>query len=74
MLLPEKERQTMLICLERTEPFPSGEIMDILDDSKEITMPLSSNLCKLLLKVATAEFITNHLLPLLKLREGIGEF
>ena len=74
MLLPAKERKTMLIGLEGTEPFPSEEIMDILDDFKETTMPLSSNLRKLVLKVATAEFITKPFLPLLKLREGMGEF
>ena len=74
LLLPEKERETMLIGLNRTKPFPSEEIMDILDDFKETTMPLPSNLRKLLLKVATAELITKPFLPLLKLREGMGEF
>ena len=65
MLLPAKEQKTMLIALEGTEPFPSEEIMDILDDFKETTIPLSSNLRKLVLKVATAEFITKPFIPLL---------
>ena len=74
MLLPQKERETILIGLEGTKQFPSEAIMDILDDFKETTIPLSSNLRKLLLKVATAEFITKPFLPFLKLREGMGEF
>ena len=65
MLLPAKKQKTMLIALEGTEPFPSEEIMDILDDFKETTMPLSSNLRKLVLKVATAEFITKPFILLL---------
>ena len=74
MLLPEKERETMLLGLNGTKPFPLEEIVDILDDFKETTMPSSANLRELLLKVATAEFVTKPFLPLLKLREGMGDF
>ena len=71
MLLPEKEREAMLVGLNSTKPFPLKEMVDILDDFKETTMPLSANLRELLVKVATAKLITKPFLPLLKLtRDG----
>ena len=76
MLLPKKEWEKILIGLEGTKPFPSEKITYILHDFKETTMPLSSNLRKLLLKVGTAEFITKPFPPLLELqsidKRGVG--
>ena len=37
-------------------------------------MPTSANLRALLIKIAKSEFVTKPYLPLLKLREGMGEF
>ena len=73
-LLPEKERETLLTGLHGSGSFPVEEIMDILDDFKESTMPTSANLRTLLIKIAKSEFVTKPYLPLLKLREGMGEF
>lgn len=73
-LLPVKERDTLRNGLNGVGPFPLEEIMDILDDFKETTLPTPANFRSLLIKVATAEFITKPYLPLLKLREGMGEF
>ena len=76
MLLPKKEWEKILIGLEGTKPFSSEKITYILHDFKETTMPLSSNLRKLLLKVGTAEFITKPFPPLLELpsidKRGVG--
>ena len=44
MMLPEKERETVLTGLNGTKPFPLEEIVDILDDFKETTKPSSDNL------------------------------
>lgn len=74
MLLPEKEREAMRNGLNGAKPFPLEEIIDILDDFRETTRPSPYNLRKLLLKIATAEFLTKPFLLLLKLREGMGAF
>lgn len=73
-LLPDKERETLLTGLRGKGPFPVEETIDILDDFKESEMPTSANLRALLIKIAKSEFVTKPYLPLLKLREGMGEF
>ena len=74
MLLPVKERDSVLSGLNGTGRFPLEEILDILDDFKESTMPTPENFRSLLIKVAKSELVTKPYLPLLKLREGMGEF
>ena len=73
MLLPVKERDSVLSGLNGTGRFPLEEILDILDDFKESTMPTPENFRSLLIKVAKSELVTKPYLPLLKLREGMGE-
>ena len=48
-LLPEKERETVVVALKGKQPFPSEEIIDIFADFKETTMPTSANLRNLIL-------------------------
>ena len=74
VFLPEKEREKMFLHLDGTKPFPLEEIIDIVEDFKETTMPSPAKLWELLLKVATTEFTNKPFLPLLELRGGMGDF
>ena len=48
--------------------------MDIFDEYHQRTPPTASNLQETLVKIGTSEFVTKLFLPLLKIREGMGNF
>ena len=53
-------------------PSRLDEIVDIIDDFKESTLPAPTNFCSLLIKEVIAELVTKPSLPLFKMREGVG--
>ena len=56
------------------KPLPLEEVLEILEEYQERSLPTSSNLKEILVKIARAEFVTKPFLPILKIREGMGEF
>lgn len=56
------------------KPLHLDEVLDILEEYKEPTFPTSENLKSTLVRIATSEFVTKPFLPLLKIREGMGQF
>ena len=54
-------------------PFPTGEIIDLLEDYSVRQLPTADNIKSLVLSVATAESVTKSFLCLSSVREGMGK-
>ena len=66
-LLPPRERECISRALKGERPFPTGEIIDLLEDYSVRQLPTA------VLSVATAEFVTKPFLCLSSMREGMGQ-
>lgn len=75
-LLPPVEMKLLSDVLEGKIALSSvqDEVMDIFDEYHQRTPPTASNLQETLVKIGTSEFVTKLFLPLLKIREGMGNF
>lgn len=72
-LFPPKERDCLSCALSGHMPFPTDEVVDILEDFKGIRqMPSPSNIRDILLQVATNELITKCYLSLTNMQKGLG--
>ena len=72
-LLPPGERECISRALKGERPFPTGEIIDLLEDYSVRQLPTADNIKSLVLSVATAEFVTKPFLCLSSMREGMGQ-
>lgn len=57
-LLPPRERECVSKPLKGDGPFPTGEIIDLLEDYSVRQLPTADNIKSLVLSVVTAEFLT----------------
>ena len=71
-LLPPRERNCLSRALAGVGPFPTEEIIDLLDDYNVRQLPTTDNIRSIILFVATAEFVTKPFLCLTSMREGMG--
>lgn len=72
-LFPANERDYLSRALSGHLPFPTDEVVDILEDFKGIRqMPSPSNIRDILLQVATNELINKCYLPLMNMQKGLG--
>ena len=72
-LLPPRERECISRALKGERPFPTGEIIDLLEDYSVRQLPTADNIKSLVLSVATTEFVTKPFLCLSSMREGMGQ-
>lgn len=73
-ILPGAAADTLSSVICDKKPLLLDEVLDILDDYKEHTLPTADNLKSLIVKTARAELVTKPFSPLLKIREGTGLF
>ncbi|KAK3730141.1 hypothetical protein QZH41_015851 [Actinostola sp. cb2023] len=74
LIFPPKERECLANALTGVKPFPTNQLMDILEDYNIRQLPTTENVEALILSVATTEFVTKPYLCLNKIREGMGSF
>ena len=71
-LLPPRERDILSRALAGDVPFPTEEVIDLLEDYNVRQLPNGGNIKSIVLFVATSEFITKPFLCLSSMREGMG--
>lgn len=74
LTLSPQEREVLKNALENTGPFPTSDLIELLQDFNIRQVPCQENLEHLILGIATSEFVTKPYFYLKKLREGMGPF
>lgn len=74
-MLPLKESEMLSRTLEgRENPFPTDDVVDILDEYNIRTFPSQSNVKELIKSVASLELVSRPYLALANIKEGMGPF
>ncbi|KAJ7391311.1 hypothetical protein OS493_019444 [Desmophyllum pertusum] len=69
---PPRDRECFSKALAGDGPFPTAEMIDLLEDHNIHELPTADNIKSLVLFVATTEFVTKPFLCLSSMRDGMG--